>query len=111
MRDEADTRFGSFKLAVDTVAKDLDAAAALVDERADDADRRRLAGAIRSEQRIEVTNVDTEVDALECLRPVGVGLGEVLDGEGLHKAAYCTRGSGAPMALRAVAITPMRSAR
>ena len=58
LRHEADAGLGGLELAIDVVAEHLDRAAGLVDERADNADRRRLAGAVRAEQRIEVARLD-----------------------------------------------------
>ena len=56
----------------------LDGATALVDQRTDNADCRRLPGTVGSQQCIEVTGLDREVDALERLVAIVIGLGEVL---------------------------------
>ena len=48
-----------------------------VDDAADDADQRRLAGAVRAEQREDLAAADLEVDALQRLEPGRVGLGEL----------------------------------
>ena len=53
--------------AVDVVAEYRDLAAALGDERHDDADGGGLAGAVRPEQREEVALLDVEVDAAQRL--------------------------------------------
>ncbi len=73
------------------MAEDFYLAAALVDQRTDDADRCGLAGAIGTEQRVEIALLDGEVDAFQRPRTVVVGLGKVFDGEGFHEAAYCNR--------------------
>ena len=46
-----------------------------VDDAADDADQRRLAGAVGAEQREDLAAPDLEVDVLERLEARGVGLG------------------------------------
>ena len=76
---EADARLGGFELAVDAVAEDLDLAAALVDERADDTDGRRFPGAVGSQQREEVAGLDREVDPFQRLVAVFVRLGDVFE--------------------------------
>ena len=77
LRHEADAGLRAVELAVDVVAEDGDAAAALLDERHDDADGRRLAGAVRPEQREEIALGDVEVDAAQRLHAIRVGLGQV----------------------------------
>ena len=64
---------------VDVVAEDLDLAAGLVDQRGDDADRGGLAGAVRPQQREEIALLHVQIDALEGLDAVLVGLGELLE--------------------------------
>jgi hypothetical protein len=59
-------------------------AAGLGDQRGDDADGRGLAGAVRTEQREEVAIGHVEVDALQRLHAVLVGLRELTEGQGLH---------------------------
>ena len=86
------------EIGIDAMTEHLDITAALVDQRTDNADRRRLPGAIGSEQRIKIAGLDDEVDALECLVAVRVGLGQVFYGKRAHEAAYCTRA--------AIAVTP-----
>ena len=69
--------FASFELAVDVVAEHLDVAARLRDERGDDPDDGRLAGAVRPEQGEEIALVDLQIDALERLDAVFIYLGEL----------------------------------
>jgi len=80
LRHEADAGFGRLQLGIDIVAEYLDFSAGLVDQRADNANRRRLSGAIRAEKRIKVTGVNREVDSFERLVAIGIGLGQVSDG-------------------------------
>ena len=77
LRHDADAGLRQLELAVDVVAEHLDVAARLVDERGDDADDGRLAGAVRPEQREEIALLDFEIDALERLDAVFVDLGEL----------------------------------
>ena len=70
--------FADRQLPVDVVAEHLDLAAGLVDQRGDDADRRGLARAVRPQQREEIALLDRQVDALERLDAVLVGLRELL---------------------------------
>ena len=51
------------------------------DDAADDADQRRLAGAVRAEQREDLALADLEVDALQRLQARGVGLGQAGNGD------------------------------
>ena len=53
----------------DVVAVDRDRAVARVHDAADDADQRRLAGAVGAEQRENLAAPDVEVDALSALKP------------------------------------------
>ena len=76
LRHDADAGLGRLQLVVDVVAEDARLAGGLVDERGDDPDERGLAGAVGSEQREEVAPLDLEVDALERLHAVSVGLGQ-----------------------------------
>ena len=50
---------------------------ARLDDAADDVDQRRLAGAVRTEQRENLAVPDLEVDALERLEARSIGLGQV----------------------------------
>ena len=63
------------------MAVDHYAAAAGVDDAADDADQRGLAGAVGSEQGKDLALADLEVDAFERGMSGRVGLGELLDGD------------------------------
>ena len=78
LRDEPDAGLGRLELTVDAVAENLDLSTRLVDQRADNSDRRRLAGAVGSKQGIEIALLDRKVDALERLVAVGIGFLEVL---------------------------------
>src|SRR4029079_13061412 len=78
LRHEADAGFRDRQLAVDVMAEHLDLAAALVDQRGDDADCSGLAGAVRPQQREEIALFDRQVDALERLDAVLIGLGELV---------------------------------
>ena len=73
MQDLADRQ-----LPVDVVAEHLDLAAGLVDQRSDDADCGGFAGAVRPQQREEIAFLDRQVDALQGLDAVLVGLGELM---------------------------------
>ena len=56
-----------------------------IDDAADDADQRGLAGAVRPEQRENLAAPDLQVDALQRLEARGVGLRKISDGDdGLH---------------------------
>ena len=52
-----------------------------VDDAADDADQRGLAGAVGPEQREDLAAPDVEVDVLQRLEARGIGLGQVGDGD------------------------------
>ena len=86
LRHQADAGLGPVERAVDVVAEHRDRPAGLPDQRHDDADGRRLARAVRAEQREEVAFGDVEVDAAQRLHAVGVGLGQPANGERLHEA-------------------------
>ena len=53
----------------------------LVDQRTDDADQGRLAGAVRPQQGIEVAGGDVQADPLQGLHAVVVGLSQVADAQ------------------------------
>jgi len=89
LRHEADARLGRLQLGSDIVAEDLDFTAGLVNQGADNANRRRFTGAIRAKKRIKVAGLNGEVDSLERLVAIGIGLGQVFDGQCLHAAGYC----------------------
>ena len=78
--------FADFELPVHVVAEHLDAAAGLVDQRGDDTDDRRFAGAVGTEQREKIALLHVEVDAFERLDAVLVDLGELAEDEGLHRS-------------------------
>ena len=52
-----------------------------VDDAADDVDQRRLAGAVRAEQREDLAAADLEIDVLERLEARGIGLRQIGDGD------------------------------
>jgi hypothetical protein len=64
------------------MAVDRHPSAALVDQRADDTDRGRLARAVGTEQREEIAFGDAQADALQGLEAVAVSLVEIVDLEG-----------------------------
>ena len=84
LRHDADAGLGGLELPIDVVAEHVGRAGALVDERGDDADERRLAGAVGSEQREEIALLDIEIDAFERLDTVLVGLGETANRQCIH---------------------------
>ena len=58
-----------------------------VDDAADDVDQRRLAGAVRPEQREDLAAADLEIDVLERLEARCIGLDQIDDGDDrLHAA-------------------------
>ncbi len=77
LRHHADAGLGSLELGVEVVAEHADLARGLVDQRGDDADQRALAGAVRPQHREEVALFDLEIDALQGLDAILVGLDEV----------------------------------
>ena len=81
LRHEADHRAGGAVVGDDVVPVDRDASLRRLDDPADDADERRLAGAVRAEQREDLAAADVEVDVLERLKSGCVGLGEIGDGD------------------------------
>ena len=63
-------------------------AAGLLHQRADHADRGRLARPVGSQQREEITLRHVQIDALQRGEAVGVGLAELADGQGIaHRGA------------------------
>ena len=71
-----------------------DLAGGRIDDAADDADQRRLAGAVRAEQRENLAAPDLQVDVLQRLEAAGVGLREMRDGNG---GGHGLRHSGAEL--------------
>jgi len=68
--------------------------AARIDDPANRADERRLASAIRAEQRENLARHDVERDALQRLIPRGIGLGQVLDGDDRsHRSGLAVAGA------------------
>ena len=81
LRHEADHRARGAVVGDDVVAVDEDAAGGRIDDAADDADQRRLAGAVRAEQREDFAAPDAQVDVLQRLEAGRVGLREVRYGD------------------------------
>ena len=79
LRDEADPEARRAVVAHDVVAVRRHRAARRRDDAADDVDERRLAGAVRPEQREDLPLADLEIDLLERHEARGVGLGQPLD--------------------------------
>jgi hypothetical protein len=70
-----------------------DRAGGRVDDAADDADQRRLAGPVGAEEREDLAAPDLQIDILERLEAGGVGLREIRDrDDGLHESAKHERG-------------------
>ena len=82
LRHEPDQRAGDAVIGDDVVPVHQDAAARRIDDAADDADQRRLAGAVGAEQRENLAVADFQVDVLERLKAGGVGLVQMRDGNG-----------------------------
>ncbi|MBV6418439.1 MAG: hypothetical protein CMLOHMNK_03283 [Steroidobacteraceae bacterium] len=78
LRHDPDAGLGGLELDVDVVAEDREPATRLVDERGRDADQRGLAGAVRAEQREEIAFLHLEIDALQGLHAIPVGLDEAV---------------------------------
>ncbi|MCY1538328.1 hypothetical protein D9M68_738630 [compost metagenome] len=67
------------KLGHDVMAAGQHPAPGRIDDAADDADQRRLARAVRSEQGEDFAALDIQVHVLERLEPRCVSFGEILD--------------------------------
>ena len=61
---------------------------------ADDADQRRLAGAVRAEQREDLALVDVEVDRLQRLHARRIGLAQAADGDDRWRSLAALRSLG-----------------
>jgi hypothetical protein len=86
LRHEADHRAGGAVVPDDVVAVDRHGAGTGIDDAADDADQRRLAGAVRAEQAENLALADLQVDIFKRLKTRGVGLGKIGNGnDGLHE--------------------------
>ncbi|MNP01486.1 hypothetical protein D3C76_933040 [compost metagenome] len=70
------------RFAVQIVAKHIDAAAGLVDQGREDANGGGFAGTVGAEQSEEITFGDVQINALEGLKAVAVGFGQLSDGQG-----------------------------
>ena len=81
LRDQTDLRPRGTVVAHDVVAVDEDPSRGRRDDAADDADQRRLAGAVRAEQGEDFAPADLQVDALQRLQARSVGLGQARDGD------------------------------
>jgi hypothetical protein len=79
-------------VAVDVVAEDGDASRRRTRQTGEDADQRRLAGAVRAEQAEELALLDVEADVVEGAHVAasrGVGLGDVDERDGRHGGRDC----------------------
>ena len=81
---DAEQGLDLFGFPVEIVTEHLDAAAGLVHQRRQDADQRRLAGPIRTQQRKEIAFFDGEVDALQGLESIAIGLAKLASNERGH---------------------------
>src|SRR4029077_20805816 len=84
LRHDANAGLGGLQLAVEIVAEHADGAAGLVDQRGQDAYQGGLAGAVRSEQCEEVSLLHVEIDTLESLDTILVGLDKSANRQCLH---------------------------
>src|SRR5579875_79114 len=105
-------------IADDVISADRDAAARRIDDAADDADQRGLAGAVRTEQREYLAVLDVEIDVLERLETARIGLAEVPDGDdgghggGMHgrvRRRYRGEAGGPPARARRKIMPPRRA--
>ncbi len=95
MGEFADRRVGGVsKVALHTGAEYQRLAGGRVDQRGDDADQRRLAGAVGTEQREEIALLDVQRDALQRLDAVLVDFAEVLDFQRVHRSRLVQSGAG-----------------
>ncbi|MNJ62054.1 hypothetical protein D3C77_578750 [compost metagenome] len=86
LRHQADLRTGRAVVADDVVAIDQHPSATRIDDAADDADQRGLAGTIGPQQGEDLALADLQVDLLERRVTGGIGLGESFDGnDGKHR--------------------------
>ena len=81
LRHQADPRPRLSVVADDVVAVGGDLALARRDDAADDRDQRRLAGAVRPEQREDLAAADIEIDVRQRLEAGRIGLRQVRDGD------------------------------
>ena len=79
MRHDADAGLGALKVGVYVVTEHTDSAAGLIDQRGNHTDERGLAGAVGAEHGKEVAFSHIEVDALEGLNTILVGLGKTFN--------------------------------
>ncbi|MNV83578.1 hypothetical protein D3C71_1773940 [compost metagenome] len=77
------------------MAEHVDRAAGLVDQGGEDADGGGLARAVGAEQGEEVAFGNIQIDALEGLEAVAVGLGQLSDGQGGTHSGSLTEEKGA----------------
>src|SRR6202162_2429747 len=68
------------------------AAAALVDQRGDDADQRSLAGAVRTQQREEIALLDVQIDAAQRVHAILIGLRQSAGRQGKHGSSKLPQG-------------------
>ena len=93
LRHQADQAARGAIVGEDVVAVDGDRARGRLHDAADDIDQRRLAGAVRPEQRKDLAVADLQVDVLQGLEARGVGLVEMRNGNG-GVSWRCRRHSG-----------------
>lgn len=79
---QAQAGLGGILLPVDVVAKDGDLAGGLVHQGGDDADGGGFARAVGAQQGEEIPGLHVQIDALERLEAIAVGLGQIPDREG-----------------------------
>src|SRR3546814_589294 len=80
LRDETDLGPGCAVFLDNVMAVGQDDALARIDDPANDADQRRLPGAVGPQQREDLAAADLQIDVFERLEAGGIGLGEVRDG-------------------------------
>ncbi|CAM5473184.1 hypothetical protein SSTU70S_05805 [Stutzerimonas stutzeri] len=95
LRHHAQAALESGRIAIQVVAEHVHRAAALVHQRGKNADGGGLAGAVGAEQGEEIAFGNVQVDALEGLEAVAIGLGQLPDGQSvIHiRSAHNAEGS------------------
>src|SRR5688500_894649 len=94
LRHQADLAARGAIIGLDVVAVDGDRAAGRGDDAADDADHRRLAGAVGAQQCEDLAVLDFEVERLERLQPRRISLAQALDRNGRHHALLILHSGG-----------------
>ena len=80
LRHQADQRAGGAVVLNDVVAIDRHGALRRLQDAANDADQRGLAGAVGAEQGEDLPAPDVEIDSVESLKSGRVSLREILNG-------------------------------